>query len=92
MTSSDEELGLSHSRVAWLSRASDNPFRAGGVLVLMTRRYAKKHRAHVNAMGSGRIVDVFLHNPACKMQLVGAHLTPVPAHLMGTEGYDYGTA
>ena len=72
-----EDLSLD-GFASWLSRDNNNPHGAGGVLVVMQTRFARRHRAHVIPVWSGRMVHICLQMGACKINIMGVHLAPVP--------------
>ena len=72
-----EDLDL-RGYASWISKEASNPGGAGGVLVVMSSRFAKQHRALVIPIWSGRMVQIRLEMGVCTLNIIGAHMTPIP--------------
>ena len=77
-----DDLDL-HGYASWISKEASNPGGAGGVLVVMSSRFARQHRAIVFPIWSGRMVQVRLEMGMCTLNVVGAHVTPIPFSFLG---------
>ena len=73
-----QDLGL-EGFATWISKDPRNSGGAGGVLVVMSRRYARMHRALVIPIWNGRMVQVRLEMGACVLNVLGVHVTPLPS-------------